>query len=87
MIPGRLLGSDWGEKSALAALVIDLVNLLPVYPLDGGRIALSLTGSKKLVKICGIISAGVILVSGVILRRYEILFPAILLFSSAVRSK
>ena len=41
--------SDWWQKSAAVSLLLNLFNLLPAVPLDGGRILFSATGSRKAV--------------------------------------
>ena len=82
----RTLPGVWWRKSADAALVINLFNLLPALPLDGGK-ALELIARSWTALLWGsVFSAGVLTLAAWGSRRPELLLPAGFLLFYAVRS-
>ena len=78
---------NWWEKSALSALLINLFNLLPALPLDGGRVLFALTGSRRLLRITGLVSCIALSGWAAAVRRLDLIFPAVLLFHYAIGSE
>lgn len=78
------IGGDWGYESAAAALVVNIFNLLPALPLDGGKILLSLTGCRTLLICTSLLTAYFLLFVAVWLRLWGFLLPAMLIFRTAL---
>ncbi len=78
------LGGSWGERSALIGLGLNLYNLLPALPLDGGQILLALTGKKRMVRICSVCTALFLGYLSVRIRSVCPLLPAAFLFISGL---
>lgn len=79
-IPG-----EWWAKSARAAWMINLFNLLPALPLDGGRLLLALTDRPELC-IAGLIcSCTALCAAGALLRKGWLLLVAAFLAIGAIR--
>lgn len=74
-----LLGGDWGEKSAVAALGINCFNLLPALPLDGGKILFDLTGSRVLLTGTSLLTVCLLVWAALALRLWGLLIPAVLI--------
>ena len=51
-LPAMGLGSEYWRLSGAVSFCLSLFNLLPVLPLDGGRILLELAGER----VCGVLS-------------------------------
>jgi len=85
LFPAQRIGGDWGERSALAALAINLGNLLPALPLDGGRVLLAATGSSGAARFSSVLTAAVLTALSLRMRRTLLLLPAIAILRSAVR--
>lgn len=74
-----LMESRWGQMCAGVSLMLTLFNLLPVLPLDGGRILLALTGSEKLLDQLGCIVPLLLAVGALLWDAYGLLIPAALI--------
>jgi stage IV sporulation protein FB len=61
---GRFLDDSFLYCAAGVSLLLTIYNLLPVAPLDGGRILLLLTGNSALVRLTGFLTAGALLFLG-----------------------
>ena len=73
------IGGAWGEKSARAALALNLFNLLPALPLDGGRLLLDLTGSRRLLSISGTLISAILILISVLWRIWGLIVPGVFL--------
>lgn len=80
------IGGTWGEKSAVASLALNLYNLLPSLPLDGGRMLLTLTGSVRLLRWSGAATAAALFFAAIRGQHWALLLPALLLSGQAVRT-
>ena len=81
----KTIGGAWGEKSARVSLALNLFNLLPALPLDGGRILLSASDSHRLVRILGgIVAVGMIVIS-LVEGFWGLMIPGFYLGENAVR--
>ncbi len=85
--PALLAGGEWGMKSAWAALWVNLFNLLPALPLDGGRILYALTGNKAAIDFLGAVTSAVLAVTAAVTHKIQWLFPCAYLIASAFRSE
>lgn len=70
-VPGR-----WAQMSMELSMGLSIFNLLPVLPLDGGRIILALTGRENVVRMCGWLTPVVISALAFLLRQWSLLVPA-----------
>jgi len=80
-IPGK-----WAEMGSWISLVLTAFNLLPVMPLDGGRIFLSLTGQKTVVRILGIVIPILLLIGAALTGAYRMALPAVMILHHTIRS-
>ena len=75
---------SWGVRCSAASLVINLFNLLPAEPLDGGTMLYALTGSAGLLRVCSWCTAALLCAAAVRYRVWGALVPAALIVKNAV---
>ena len=85
LLPAKWIGGEWGEKSALCALLLNGFNLLPALPLDGGRVLLSLSRSRTLVRISAFLTAAALLCLALARRQWRLAMPCAVLLAEALR--
>jgi len=73
----------WAGKSAAVSLGLNLFNLLPALPLDGGRILLAATGRGDLVRASSLLTAG-LLICAVWYGRLWACIPAVLIVGAVL---
>lgn len=80
------LPGDWAARSAQLSVGLSLFNLLPILPLDGGRILLAVTGRENLTDWCGRITLGLMIAGAMWFRQWHWLFAAGILFLCRIRA-
>ena len=82
----RYIPGCWAEISGRISLGLSLFNMLPVRPLDGGRILLALTGSERLVRLWGIIIPASLILFALWTRQWQCIIPAGILTICQIKS-
>lgn len=82
---GGLIGGEYGERSALAAEWINLFNLLPALPLDGGRAVYALT-SQRLAEMLSAVTALCLAAAGILCAVPGLLLPAGLIVITVLKA-
>jgi len=84
-VPAALwIGGPWGEKSALSALALNLFNLLPALPLDGGRMLSVLLPGGRVVSALSLFTGAALACAAVTLRLWGLTIPAALIIKTAL---
>lgn len=87
---------NYTRDLCIANLSLGLVNLLPLYPLDGSRVIISLTKKKtravKILKWLTVATGGIMLVGGIVLAFFTLnitlpIFGLFLILSGIITSK
>lgn len=79
------MGTEWGEKSAAAALILNGFNLLPALPLDGGRIAAALWKNHAVTAVLSGSIAAMLIIGAILLHIWALLLPAALIVTEGIR--
>lgn len=75
--------SEFIHKSVFAAILLNFFNLLPAYPLDGGRILYALFESRRIQTAMNVSVSGGLMIISVHSGYYLLLIPAVFLLRHA----
>ena len=77
---------EWPQLSKELSLGLSLFNLLPVLPLDGGRILLALTGREELILWAGRLCSVSLAIMALGLQQWTLLLPAAVILLCQIRA-
>lgn len=80
------LPGNWAQMSAGLSLGLSAFNMLPILPLDGGRILLAITGQEKLTDWSGRITLGLLAILLLWLRQWHWLFGVAALYLCRIKA-